>query len=84
MDVSPYMDLKTAPRAVFDSLDERRTRPRFMLRAGDDWTAVTWGAFADQIRRCGMFLRSEGVNAGDRVAIFAPNRVEWMSAALGA
>lgn len=84
MDVTPFMDLKIAPRAVFDSLPERRTRPRFMLRSGDDWTAITWGAFADQIRRCGMYLRSVGLGANDRIAIFSPNRVEWMSAALGA
>lgn len=85
MDVTPYMDLKIAPRAVFDTLEERSSRPRFMLPTqGGDWTAVTWGAFADQIRRAGMWLRSQGVGAEDRVAIFAPNRVEWMSAALGA
>ncbi len=83
MDVSPFMDLTIAPRAVFDSLDERRTRPRFMLPDDGDWTAVTWGAFADQIRRCGMYLRSIGLADEDRAAIFAPNRVEWIAAALG-
>lgn len=84
MDITPYMDLKIAPRAVFDALPERRSRPRFMVRTADDWAAVTWGAFADQIRRCAMYLRSVGVVSGERVAILAPNRVEWMSAALAA
>ena len=84
MDVSPFMELKIAPRAVFDTLEERRARPRFMVAQGDEWTAVTWGEFANQIRNCALYLRSVGLRSTDRVAIFAPNRVEWMSAALGA
>jgi long-chain acyl-CoA synthetase len=47
-----------------------------------DWRAVTWKAHADQIRRAALFLGTE-LETGDRAAIFAPNRVEWMAAALG-
>ncbi len=87
MDVTPYLDLNIAPRAVFDHLEDRRTRPRFMVPAttdqGDsDWQAVTWGAFAHQIRRLGQFLLDLGVKPGDRVVLFAHNSVEWISAAL--
>ena len=83
MDVSPYLDLKPAPNAVFDNLDERRTRVRFMLPDGDgDWHGMTWQAFADQIRRIGQYLIDIGIKSGDRVVIFAPNSVEWLSAAL--
>ncbi len=83
MDVSPYLDLKPAPNAVFDNLDERRTRVRFMLPDGDgDWHGMTWQAFADQIRHIGQYLIDIGIKSGDRVAIFAPNSVEWLSAAL--
>lgn len=83
MDVSPYLEPKVAPRSVFDHLEERATRPRFMVHDGDDWRAVTWRAYADQIRHFTMFLDASGVQPGDRVAIFANNRVAWMSAALG-
>ena len=82
MDVTPYLELKIAPRAVFDTLGERSARVRFMLREGDDWRAVTWGAFAEQIREAALFLSSIGLRAGERGAIYAANRVEWMSAAL--
>lgn len=83
MDITPYLDLKIAPRAVFDRLDERRTRPRFMLQTHDgDWRAVTWGAFATQIREAALFLAAVGMKPGERAAVFAPNRVEWVSAAL--
>ena len=83
MDVTPYLDLHPAPRAIFDNLEERRTRVRFMLPTDDgDWTGMTWQAVANQIRRIGQFLLDAGLKSGDRVAIFAPNSVAWMSAAL--
>jgi long-chain acyl-CoA synthetase len=83
MDVTPYLELAIAPRAVFDSLPERGTRPRFFLPTPDgDWKVVTWNAFAKQIRRCAMFLAVVGMKSGDRGAVYSPNRVEWMSAAL--
>jgi long-chain acyl-CoA synthetase len=84
MDITPFLDLRIAPRAVFDSLEERRTRVRFMVPApkGEgDWRAVTWGAFAQEIREIALFL-STVLELGDRAAIYAPNRVEWASAAL--
>ena len=83
MDITPFTELKIAPRAVFDSLAERRSRVRFMLPTPDgDWRAVTWGAFASQIRRAALFLGTAGLASRDRAAIFAPNRVEWIAAAL--
>lgn len=88
MDITPYLDLRIAPRAVFDSLPERRARPRFMVPDGKDWRAVTWQAFADQIQAIGTYLmlglgQESGVKPGERCAILANNRVEWISAALG-
>ena len=84
MDVTPYLEMKIAPQVVFDALEERRTRPRFMLAGDDgDWVAVTWGAYAAQIRRVTLFLKAVGAEMTDRACIFAHNRVEWMSAALG-
>jgi long-chain acyl-CoA synthetase len=84
MDITPYLEPRIAPRAIFDSLEDRRARPRFMLQRPDgDWESVTWGAFAQQIRRCATFLAAVGLKAGERACVFAPNRVEWMSAALG-
>src|SRR5579859_7121809 len=84
MDITPYAELKIAPRAIFDALADRRTRPRYMLPApGGDWRAVTWGAHAAEIRDVALFLASVGLRGGERACIYAPNRVEWMSAALG-
>ncbi|MDQ3030958.1 MAG: AMP-dependent synthetase/ligase [Myxococcota bacterium] len=83
MDITPYLELKIAPRAVFDRLGERKSRVRYMVPAPDgDWRAVTWGAHAKEIREVALFLATSGLAMGDRAAIFAGNRVEWMSAAM--
>ncbi len=86
MDVSKYMDLRIAPRAVFDALGERADKPRFFVRDGNShaggWQPVTWRAFADQVRDLTLYLASTGLEAGDRVAIYAPNSVAWAAASL--
>jgi long-chain acyl-CoA synthetase len=83
MDITPYLELRIAPRAIFDSLPTRRSRVRYMLPTADgDWRAVTWGAHAQEIRQIALFLSVAGLKSGERACIFAPNRVEWMSAAL--
>ena len=83
IDLALFSELKIAPRAVFDSLPRRRSRVRFMVPTLDgDYRAVTWGAFASEIRRMALYLGTAGLASGDRAAIFAPNRVEWISAAL--
>ncbi len=91
MDVSKYLDLRIAPRAIFDALDERRDRVRFQVPVpsatplppgtAPEYRPVTYGEFAAEIREMACFLASL-LATGDRAAIFAPNRVEWASAAL--
>jgi long-chain acyl-CoA synthetase len=91
MDVTPYLELSTGPKIVFDAAERRRTRPRFMLpsadgrgsASGSDWVAVTWGAYAQQIRGVASFLRAVGLSSTGRACILGHNRVEWMSAAIG-
>ena len=82
MDVTPFSKLQIPPAAVFERLSERRSRARFMVPEGDDWRAVTWGAFARAIRQIASFSSAVGLKPGERAAVFAANRVKWMTAAL--
>src|SRR3569623_244596 len=84
MDVSPLLEIKPAPRAVFDRLATHRHRVRFQVRSGGAWQPVTWGQFAQQIRGVARWLVEHDLEPGDRVAIYAPNSVAWAAAALGA
>jgi len=83
LDLAPFEEIKPAPRAVFDRLDERRTRARFMVPEGDDYRAVTWHHYATMVRQLGCYVAGTGLAAGERVAIFASNSVEWMACAMG-
>ena len=82
MDVTKYLDLRIAPRAVFDSLAERADAPRFYVRGEGGWNAITYRAFADQIARVALWLAKSSFKPGDRAAVYAPNSVEWAAAAL--
>jgi long-chain acyl-CoA synthetase len=84
MDVTPYLDLRPAPHAVFSRLPERETRPRFMVQArSGQWEAVTWGEYARAVRQAALYLDWVGLKPGERAAIFAPNSVPWITAAMG-
>lgn len=83
MDVTPLLDVRPAPCAVFDRLATHRHRARFQVRSGQGWQPVTWGQFATQIRGVARWLIEHELEPGDRVAIFASNSVAWASAALG-
>lgn len=85
MDITPFIArIDPAPLAVFQRLPTHWDRPRFMLAKQEGgWTPVTWGQFATEIEEIAAFLMDRGLAHGDRGAIFAPNRVQWMSAALG-
>jgi len=83
MDVSGFLQLQPAPRAVFERLATHRDRARFHVRSDGGWQPVTWGQFARQIRGVARWLIEQGLEAGDRVALYAPSSVAWASAALG-
>ena len=44
---------------------------------------VTWAEIDERSRRFGAALVAAGIAAGDRVAIWSPNSVEWIVAVLG-
>ncbi len=82
LDLARYETLKPAPRTIFERLDERATRVRFMVPEGDDYRAVTWSRYAKTIRAIGSYLAGGFLEKGERAAIFAHNSVEWMAAAM--
>jgi long-chain acyl-CoA synthetase len=58
----------------------RADLPALYTRAGERWVAITWGQFGEGARRIASFLVSEGIGAGEHVAIWADNRAEWHTA----
>jgi long-chain acyl-CoA synthetase len=84
VDVTPYLTVQPAPRAVLDRPAARADEVRFRVRRPDGtWRAVTWGDFAAAIRGVAAHLAAAGIAPGERCAIYAPNSVAWAAAALG-
>jgi long-subunit acyl-CoA synthetase (AMP-forming) len=83
MDVTPFLEVKPAPRVVFDRLPERQSRARYMVPTPEgDWTVVTWAAHAQKIEELSLFLLSQGQKSGERGVVFGPNSVDWIASAL--
>jgi len=63
----------------------RDTAERFgdRLAVVDGDTRLTWAGLHDEAQTFGAGLVASGVEPGDRVALWAPNSVEWIVALLG-
>src|SRR5262245_35244275 len=57
----------------------KRAEGRVVLREirGDQLVSVAGRELLERIQRVRAFLRSSGVNAGDRCALLAPNSISW-------
>ena len=66
---------------IFASIEKRSRPDLFYLKRGGAWKPVSAAQFAAQVRGLASYLVTVGAAAGDRVAIFSENRIEWQIAA---
>jgi long-chain acyl-CoA synthetase len=84
MDVTPYLALDAAPRVLARQAEIFGDAARFqVLQPDGTWRAVSWRQFAAEVAHVALDLRTRGFQPGERAAVFAHNRVEWLAAALG-
>jgi acyl-CoA synthetase (AMP-forming)/AMP-acid ligase II len=76
----PDLPARTIPQLV--DWAAQRFGPAVFLEEDD--TRISFDAFARQARQVAGALLAHGVQPGDRVALWAPNIVEWVLAAIGA
>lgn len=63
---------------------EHPDRPRFQLPGdGAAWVPVTWAEIDTAVSEVGLGLESLGLPVGRPCAVFAPNSMDWLYAALG-
>lgn len=67
---------------VHDVVARHASRPATRIRVGDGWKVRTYAQFGADVRRVAAHLIELGVQPGDRVALFSPNRPEWSVADL--
>jgi long-chain acyl-CoA synthetase len=46
-------------------------------KVGDTWQEISWNQFYDKVGKLGLAMMANGIEPGDRVAIFSPNSPEW-------
>jgi len=79
------MDCRTFPNLAtmfFEQAARRGERPFLWTKSAGAWQPLRWREVADQVARLARGLRSLGVERGDRVALIAENRPEWVIADL--
>ena len=89
----------TPEQSAGSEFDEVTTTPQALIRAArlwpdqpaiidDQWggeiVTLTWSGLLAKVRTAATALIEQGVDAGNRVAIWAPNSYHWPIAALGA
>jgi len=72
------MPFDSLPQMFFARARALAGRPRYRSRSGDTWHEVTWQQMAERVVDVAAGLLEFGVSAGDRVALLAATRAEWM------
>lgn len=67
---------------LFEQSTKRHAaRPLFGTKADGKWSWITYGEFRRRVDKLRAALSRAGIQAGDRVAVIANNRVEWATGA---
>ncbi len=77
------MENGTLHEALLASAERHGGRAAFSFPDDGGWAHVTYAEFAGMSRAFSAYLRGEGVEKGDRVALVSENRVQWCAAYLG-
>jgi len=77
------MDYHTCPNLAamfFEEAARRGERPFLWLKRDGRYRPISWQEVARQVTHFARGLRALGIERGDRVALVAENRPEWMIA----
>ncbi len=68
----------TIPARLFDQAERRPGSAAYYEKTAGEYQPVSWGEYADQVRRAGKSLMALGFAPGQHVAILGFNRAEWV------
>ena len=74
---SPGMAYRSLADLFLSRADARQERVLYRFWRDGRWCDQTWGEAAAEVEEIATGLVAAGVRKGDRVAVFAANRVEW-------
>jgi len=77
------MDMQSIPQMFFSRAASRGQRPAQLVKRDGTWQATSWQAMSDHVRNIAKGLLTLGLQVGDRVALLANSRAEWVQCDLG-
>jgi long-chain acyl-CoA synthetase len=77
-----YVDWQSLPGMFFEQAAKRADRPFLWAKEEGTYRSISWGETADRIKLLARALTHLGIGTGDRVALIAENRPEWLIADL--
>jgi len=72
------MERRTAPELWRDAVRKAPPEPAYLEERPDGWRPVGWPEAAERVEALAHGLLARGVRHGDRVAILARTRLEWV------
>jgi long-chain acyl-CoA synthetase len=72
------MTTRTAPELWRDAVDNAPDQPAYLEEQEDGWRPVPWSEAAERVEALALGLLARGVRHGDRVAVLARTRLEWI------
>src|SRR5216683_4079646 len=77
------MEMQSIPHMFFARAASRGQRPAQLVKQGGTWQALSWQAMSDNVRNIAKGWLTLGLQMGDRVALLASSRAEWVQCDLG-
>lgn len=71
------MTYRSLADLFLSQVDARQDRVLYRFWRDGAWRSQTWAEAAAEVEGMALGLVAAGVGKGDRVALYAPNRVEW-------
>ncbi len=75
---------KSVPELFFAKAREKGDKPFLARKTDGEWKYLSYTEVTGRVRNLGLALISMGINPQDKVAIFSPNRPEWVISDLAA
>ena len=81
--LEPYLRWPSLTAMAFEKLNALGDRPFLWAKQGGTYQSQSFAEIATQIADCAQGLREIGLEPGDRVALVAENRPDWLVADTG-
>ncbi len=72
------MERRTAPELWREAVRNAPPEPAYLEERADSWRPVSWDEAAERVEALSRGLLARGVRHGDRVAVLARTRLEWI------